>query len=143
MRGEKGRKGIKTAGMVLSTYNEGNIDCGDVQVRVIPHGETLIKSVGNVEVVCQLSLILVPGEVPLDTMLAVGKETHAHAECIITPLCTHYAHIASFPGLPHFCSSVYTEAEECKKTGKAWEWCPRTNIFEHSNDSQDPRRSRD
>ena len=73
MRGEKGRKGIKTAGMVLSTYNEGNIDCGDVQVRVIPHGETLIKSVGNVEVVCQLSLILVPGEVPLDTMLAVGK----------------------------------------------------------------------
>ena len=78
--------------MVLSTYNEGNIDCGDVQVRVIPHGETLIKSVGNVEHVCQLSLILVPGEVPLDTTLAVGEDTHAHAERIITPVCTHYAH---------------------------------------------------
>ena len=86
MRGEKGRKGIKAMPgdcwtcTEYDTYNEGNIDRGDVQVRVIPHGETLIKSVGNVEVVCQLSLILVPGEVPLDTMLAVGKDTHAHAE---------------------------------------------------------------
>ena len=100
--------------MVLSTYNEGNIDCGDVQVRVIPHGETLIKSVGNVEVVCQVSLILVPGEVPLDTMLAIGKETHAHAECIITPVCTHYAHIALFPGLPCFCSSVCIQWKNVK-----------------------------
>ena len=71
--GKGSRQCQETAGIVPSTYNEGNIDCGDVQVRVIPHGETRIKSVGNVEVVCQLSLILVPGEVPLDTMLAIDK----------------------------------------------------------------------